>query len=329
MESKPTYSLPPKPSWGCIMPNHVLRAKTPSTIANLGPLFDLAALAIDYTHSEITLQLLGETTTKITVRGGTPELQRLAYHTAYFMLEEIGEQATIIITIEKTPPVLGGLGGGGPLASAVAKTINRLLGDVFSELELIQIAGRAQALVAGEPHYDTAAASLKGGLVVLDGRPPRDAASYNPPSWLKLVLFIPCKDLQEALSIREMRKIVPQEIELKKALDWMATAIKLVSKLQKEDWTGALTTISNGGPIEEARAKHIPGYYSAKKTALNSGALGFNISGAGPVLFALTREEDAERIREETTRVLHSYWGCVKTIVTQPSRIGVQVAEIS
>ena len=44
--------------------------------------------------------------------------------------------------------------------------------------------------------------------------------------------------------------------------------------------------------IEPQRAKLIPGFGRVKKTAIDSGALGCSISGAGPSVFALSRGKD-------------------------------------
>ncbi len=48
--------------------------------------------------------------------------------------------------------------------------------------------------------------------------------------------------------------------------------------------------------VEPVRAKLIPGFESVKKAALDAGALGCSISGAGPSMFALSRNsETAEK----------------------------------
>jgi homoserine kinase len=45
--------------------------------------------------------------------------------------------------------------------------------------------------------------------------------------------------------------------------------------------------------VEPARAPLIPGFLEVKQAALDHGALGCSISGAGPAVFAIT--DDAER----------------------------------
>ena len=49
--------------------------------------------------------------------------------------------------------------------------------------------------------------------------------------------------------------------------------------------------------IEPQRQVLIPGFAAVKQAALDGGALGCSISGAGPTVFAWATEGDAERVR--------------------------------
>jgi homoserine kinase len=49
--------------------------------------------------------------------------------------------------------------------------------------------------------------------------------------------------------------------------------------------------------IEPQRQKLIPGFAAVKQAALDAGALGCSISGAGPTVFAWTEEPDAAQVR--------------------------------
>ncbi len=306
--------------------NNGIRVKAPASIANLGPLFDYAAMAISYRYDYVSIRLLGEGVSRVEVKGGGEVERKIVYHAANTLLQELGEQLHVRINLEKNIPLVGGLGGGGPVAAATVYALNRLLGDILGPEELVGIAGRAQSIVAGEPHYETAAASLEGGLVILTNRPPDLVIRMEPPAWLRVVLFLPCGELREKLTIRKMREVLPGEISMKSALEWLGSTLRLVTSLQRGDWENALKATANGGPIEEYRAKHIPGYAAAKKAALGLGAIGFNISGAGPTLFALVREGEASDVEGAVSKILKSYWGCVETVLVEPSIQGVSEA---
>jgi homoserine kinase len=60
--------------------------------------------------------------------------------------------------------------------------------------------------------------------------------------------------------------------------------------------------------VEPARSILIPGFDEMKESALENGALGFSISGAGPSVFALCRsEDDANKIKKEIVRILDTF----------------------
>jgi len=48
--------------------------------------------------------------------------------------------------------------------------------------------------------------------------------------------------------------------------------------------------------VEPVRSNLIPGFVEVKRAALEAGAHGCSISGAGPALFAVTSAEAAERV---------------------------------
>jgi homoserine kinase len=50
--------------------------------------------------------------------------------------------------------------------------------------------------------------------------------------------------------------------------------------------------------IEPQRAKLVPGFLPAKRAAIDAGALGCSISGAGPSVFAWSEEGRAEAVRD-------------------------------
>ena len=49
--------------------------------------------------------------------------------------------------------------------------------------------------------------------------------------------------------------------------------------------------------IEPQRQVLIPGFMAVKQAAVEAGALGCSISGAGPTVFAWAEAKDAERVR--------------------------------
>ena len=59
--------------------------------------------------------------------------------------------------------------------------------------------------------------------------------------------------------------------------------------------------------MEPQRKKLIPAFDDAQTAAMDNGALGFSISGAGPSVFAWTRSSaDATRVRDAVMNIFRS-----------------------
>jgi homoserine kinase len=84
---------------------------------------------------------------------------------------------------------------------------------------------------------------------------------------------------------KEARKILPQQVSLKDAVTNIENAASLVAAMMNGNYD-ALRYVTSERLHEQYRAKLIPGYVDVKKAVLEAGALSFNISGAGPTVFA-------------------------------------------
>ncbi|ABM80669.1 homoserine kinase [Hyperthermus butylicus] len=222
-----------------------------------------------------------------------------------------------------------GLGSSGATAAATVYAINALLGSPLEPIELVRFAGLAEALTAGAPHYDNVAASLLGGLVILLNRKKPRIARLRLPPGMRIVLFIPktmvLRLLPGKAKTQVMREVLPETIEHSDAVEWVEKAVALALGLSGADPYEAIKTINYGGPIEATRAKLIPGYWEAKKEALQSGALAFNISGAGPTLFAVVREGEEDQVMRRVSAVLEKYWGSLEARVVDVDYDGARL----
>ncbi|AEM38573.1 homoserine kinase [Pyrolobus fumarii 1A] len=309
-----------------------VRVKAPASIANLGPLFDLAALAIDYAYDVVEVEVVEELGDGIRVdveAAGAPSGEaNTAYTAAYKILEYLGETLHLRIRVVKGVPPRMGMGGSGASAAAAAYAVNLLLGEPFTKEELVKFAGEAEAVAAGTPHYDNVAASLLGGLVILLDRSRPWVARLNIPEDVYIILFIPKREVVKVPpgkgKTEVMREVLPREIPLATSIAWMEKALALTLGLQLDPYT-ALKAANYGGPVEEARSKLIPGYAEAKREALEAGALAFNISGAGPTLFAIVREGDEDEVARRVAKILEKHWGELETRVVNIDREGARI----
>jgi len=85
---------------------------------------------------------------------------------------------------------------------------------------------------------------------------------------------------------KDSRDILSDKVELDQHVKQSGNLAALVAAMYKSD-IELLGRSLNDLIIEPQRAKLIPHFYEMKDLALEAGALGFSISGAGPSMFAL------------------------------------------
>ena len=156
--------------------------------------------------------------------------------------------------------------------------MGRLLG---SEKGILQVAHTF------ESHYDNLAPAYYGGLVIAS------ADFIMPVSQgceLWIVVIIP----RMRLSTKTARSVLPRELLQKDWVAQMALSCALVCAWQQGDLDGIAKALRDPY-AEPKRAPLINGFYELKKSALDFGALGCSISGAGPSSFAVFVDESKER----------------------------------
>lgn len=292
-------------------------ARAPASVANLGCLFDAAAMAVEAFYDEVVVEERGSGSVEVEAVGPVPPgRMNVAYAAVLHLLKKVyGRETGLTITVRKGVPVGSGLGSSGATAAAAVAAANELLGIGASTADLIEAAGAGEALAAGTPHYDNVSASLLGGVVLVDPLNPRVHLVVEPPSWLRVVLFV--RESPGTAKTRAMREVLPEAVSLREASRWAFSAAAFVLGLAR-GVKACLRFASEGGPVESARARYIPGYWECKAAALRAGALAFNISGAGPSLFALAEEDTAEAVAKAVANVAPGY----KPVVTRISPTG-------
>ena len=298
------------------------KAVAPASTANVGCLFDAAAMAIEaYRDAVVVEERSGGLEVKAS--GGVPSGRlNVAYGAAaYFLSKFYGRVRGVRIFVEKGVPVGAGLGSSGATAAATVAALNELLGIGIGVGDLVEAAGAGEALAAGAAHYDNVSASLLGGIVLVDPGNPRSCLSLEPPSWLKVVLFV--KRASTPSKTGAMRKILPRSVDLD-ASSRIALAAAMFAVGVARGVKRCIGYASLGGAVEEARARLIPGYWEAKAAALKAGALAFNISGAGPSLFALVEEGLEEKVVSAVSKVLKGYEPVVTRVSAKGAIHGVE-----
>jgi len=270
-----------------------MRVKIPSSTSNIGPGFDTLGLALNrYLYISATQSTTHVESPQISVEGNGKEHiatdeTNLVYQGMMALAKRGGTAYTqslrgIHLQIKNEIPAYGGLGGSGAAIAGGVFLANVLLQTKLSREEMLDIA------VSIEGHPDNVSAALMGGLTVNcfdNGK--LYCRSIKITTRLSVVACSP----QFQVLTKEARKILPKEISLKDAVTNIENVASLVAAFMAGD-VEALRYATNDRLHEPYRAALIPGFNDVKKAALDAGALSFNISGAGPAVFAFATKDE-------------------------------------
>jgi homoserine kinase len=273
-----------------------IRVEAPASSANLGPGFDVFALALDSPKDIVRLRLgraPGARTPSVRMAKVTglevpkAETENGACVVCLEMARQLGVKKEIVVELEKKVPIGLGMGSSGASAAAAAVAMNELLGLGLTSDELIFYAGKGEGTTSGTRHYDNVAASILGGFVVVKGgageRP--TAVRFDPPTGLALCVATPVVSLPRRKT-EYARSLLPSSVPLETLVANVANASLMVSGFAKKD----IKLIGRGmtdRAVEQARKSMIPGYDRVRSRAMGAGAEGVCISGAGPSMLAI------------------------------------------
>jgi homoserine kinase len=286
------------------------RAYAPGGIGNLGPGLDILGCAV--TGAGDTIELAwADGTSGATMRieeAGDPELptdpaRHAAAIAAMAVLQASGlcPDRSLVMRAQKGLPLAGGQGGSAASAVAGAVAMNALLDAPLDERALLAAALEAEATVAGR-HADNVASALMGGVVLVRSIDPLDVVRLPFPSGLRIVLVHP----EQRLRTAESRDVLPDSIDRALFIRQSANIAAMVAAFASGD-LDLLRRALDDRIAEPARARLLPGFSEAKAAALEAGALGCSISGAGPTSFAFAPDDaSAARIAAAMCAAYHA-----------------------
>ena len=196
------------------------------------------------------------------------------------------------LEIEKGIPLGSGLGGSAASAVAAVVAAAALVGRPLGRTELLKFAMRGEAVASGSVHVDNIAPSLFGGLVLTVGIDNPHVKQIPVPETVRCVLVHP----HMVLATREARAILRKTVELSDVIWQQANLAGFLAGCYTSDLALIRESLLDV-VIEPQRQVLIPGFADVKKAALDAGALGGSISGAGPTVFAWAEARDAEAVK--------------------------------
>ena len=299
--------------------------KSPASIANLGPGFDVLALAIEGPHDTVLVEALEEPRIVVDADNAPSGRDNSAYAVAEHMLSRHCPTCGARIRVWKGVPVSAGLGSSGATSAAVAYALKELYGLNISINELLEAAVEGEYLVAGARHYDNVAASLLSGLVIIGKYAGLGVLRLDPPNvWFGIVVMRSGGKGKTGIA----RSLLPKQLRLEHHVAQASAIASLLASVHLNNPELFGRAVSVDYVAEPVRKSMIPLYDELKTLAFREGALGFNISGAGPSVFIVHSDRDeAERIVSELVQRL-SFDGIeAEPLVVKPSGEGVVVLD--
>ena len=187
-----------------------------------------------------------------------------------------------------------GIGSSSASAAGSVFAMNELLGKPYTKTQLTNFAMKGEALASHCEHADNLAPALFGGFTLVKSLTPLQILELPTPKDLFAVVIHP----QIEIKTSESRAILPQQVQMKDAIEQWANVGSLVHALHTEDYN-LLSQSLKDVIVEPHRSQLIPHFNDVKQTALKHGALGCGISGSGPSIFSLCKGLDsAQKVRD-------------------------------
>lgn len=258
-------------------------AFAPASIGNVAVGFDVLGQSLHGPGDRATVRRTEDGQVRIVAIRGVVEglpMDAQANTAGRALLGMVAQRPGVGFEVELDKGIALGSGMGGSAASAVAALVaaNALLDVPLPMPALYELAMDGEAVASGSRHGDNVAPMLLGGLVIA----PVSGAPIKVP--VPASLFCAVVHPHFVLETKVARAALKGAYELH---DFVVQSEALALFLAG-CFTSDLSLIRRGLRdvlVEPRRAPLIPGFAQVKQAALDCGALGASISGAGPSVF--------------------------------------------
>ncbi|CAM4198158.1 homoserine kinase [Paenibacillus endophyticus] len=302
------------------MNNRRVIVRVPASTANLGPGFDTLGMALSL-YAWIELRVSEQTEYQFygdQMRGLPKDKSNLIYKVAQLVFKEAGVQVPeLSISMHSDIPLTRGLGSSASAIVGALVAANALIGSPLTDDKLFQMA------TALEGHPDNVGASMFGGIVVSawDGER-ADYIRLEPDPRLKTLVAIPAFQL----STEKARHALPTQLSMADAVYNVGRSSLLVAALASGE-LGMIRHAMKDRLHQPYRAALIPGMATILERAVEYGALGAALSGAGPTLIAFVDDKagDADALEPFLLETLKQEGIEARTLWLAPAVLGPRI----
>jgi homoserine kinase len=261
----------------------------PATVANLVCGFDVLGLCLSEPFDIMRVRLLDERKVVIRTTDNYPLPEDPALNTAgaplLEMLSMLKQEVGFEVIITKQIKPGSGIGSSAASAAGAVVAANELLGNIFSNEELVRFGMFGEKVASGVKHADNIAPCIYGGVTLIRSIFPLDIIPISSPA-----LFVTVLHPQIEVRTSDAREILRKEVLLKDAIRQWGNIAGLVAGLMKGDYELIGRSLEDV-IIEPVRSILIPGFDIIKSECKGAGSIGGGISGSGPSIFMLSKDE--------------------------------------
>lgn len=281
-----------------------------SSSANLGPGYDTLGIAHNAYYNSVTVREALNADFENSVRlevSGLPAspYENTAGLAATELLKDIGSKQKFIISIENGIPTGLGLGSSGASAAAAVEAFDSILELNLPMEQKVKYAMLGEAASSGTPHADNVAASLFGGMVLVESIDPVRVRRIKIREDLKFLTVVP--EMKIEFKTKTSRELVPGTVSLEDHVKGVRYASALISGLITGD-REMVRDGMNDNIVEKAREQLYPFLPEVKNIMFKYDAVGSCLSGAGPsVLAVVDSQTDTDKIISATKELISKY----------------------
>ena len=287
-------------------------AFAPASIGNAGVGFDMLGIAIAGAGDRVLARRTdGDRVTVSEVRGLDGEIhpylstnadENTASIAAQALWDAYGDGGGVELKVHKGIPLQSGMGSSAASAVAGVVATNALLETPLKVEALMPYALEGEKYASGGAHTDNVAPCLLGGLILCPEVLLPEIIRLPTPSDVSVVLLHP--DL--LVNTAESRRALPRSVSVKLWLEQQGLLAGFIHACETDD-IDLLGKTLRDVIIEPHRKGNVACFDDVVAAATRTGAFGCTLSGSGPSIFALCRDNDARNVAsamEQACRVL-------------------------
>lgn len=304
----------------------IIKVHAPATVANMVCGFDILGFAVKEPYDEMWIRVTDQPGITIINKDNyqlpvEPE-KNVAGAALMAMLEELTTPIGFELTIHKHIKPGSGVGSSAASSAGAVVGANTLLDGVFSKEDLVRFAMNGEKLASGVKHADNIAPCIYGGVTLIRSIHPLDIITLTAPP-----LYVTIVHPQIEVRTADARSILKKQVYLKDAIKQWGNIAGLVAGLLKKDYELIGRSLEDV-LIEPVRSILIPGFESVKQKSKEAGALGGGISGSGPSIFMLSKDERTAKEVEQVMKTVYRQLSLEHhTYVTTIHSSGVDIIE--